>query len=174
MHKISRQLLRVCFLACLIALATSCEDDTMCGSGWRPVAVPERNDDQVTIEQGIWGDVWFLEGDFMPMCPSGTITPVVREIRVHSLTHRDDVVDGPNPYAPFYSEIHTDLIATIYSGTDGFFEVQLPPGQYSLFVVEDTLFYANRFDGTGHINPVEVLENEVTEILFEIDYEAAY
>ena len=174
MNKTNVISLSVSFLACLIAFATSCEDKGPCGSGWRPVDVPDRNDDKVTIEQGIWGDVWFLEGDFMPMCPSGTITPVAREIRVHVLTHRDDVVEGPIAYAPFYSEINSDLVATIYSGTDGFFEVELPPGQYSLFVVEDTLFYAYRFDGQGHINPVEVLEDEVTEILFNIDYEATY
>ncbi|XOV92170.1 MAG: hypothetical protein ACFHWX_18415 [Bacteroidota bacterium] len=41
---------------------------------------PKRNGDMVTIEQGIWGDIWFWEGDFMPICPSGTISPVERTI----------------------------------------------------------------------------------------------
>ena len=136
--------------------------------------MPERNDDNVTIDQGIWGDVWFHEGDFMPNCPSGTITAVSREIRVHVLTTRDDVVVASDVYFPFYSEINTELVATTWSGSDGFFEVELPPGQYSIFVVEDTLFYSGRGDGVGNINPVEVFENEVTEILFNINYEATY
>ncbi len=158
----------------LFSIMIGCEDESPCGSGWHPVDTPERNDDKVTIEEGIWGDVWFWEGDFMPVCPSGTITAVAREIRIHVLTHMDDVVETSNPYAPFYTEINTDLVATVWSESNGFFEVDMPPGQYSLFVVEDTLFYANRFDGMGHINPVEVLDNEVTEILFKIDYKATY
>ncbi len=165
----NRTLTFIC-IAALCLLIVSCENEYLCG----PVKTPERNDDKVTIDQGIWGDVWYMEGNFMPVCPSGTVTAVAREIRIHVLTHMDDVTEGPIAYAPFYSEINTDLVATVWSGSDGFFEVELPPGEYSLFVVEDTLFYANRFDGLGHINPVEVLENEVAEILFEINYEASY
>ena len=164
-------MINVCAFTCLIVFHTSCEDDSLC---IRPVDCPERNDDKVSIEQGIWGDVWFSEGDFMPVCPSGTITAVAREIRVHLLTTFDDVVVAPDANTSFYSEINSDLVATTWSGNDGFFEVELPPGQYSIFVVEDTLFYANSGDGAGNINPIEVFENEVSEILININYEASY
>ncbi|MDZ7765838.1 MAG: hypothetical protein U5K00_15710 [Melioribacteraceae bacterium] len=32
----------------------------------------------MTISEGVWGNVWFWEGDFMPGSPDGTITPVIR------------------------------------------------------------------------------------------------
>jgi hypothetical protein len=141
-----------------------------CGPDWVPVDYPDRNDARVTIEQGIWGDVWFWEGDFMPMCPSGTATAAAREMRVHELTSEDDVEHAPGTWWPFYSEVRTPLVASVWSDADGFFEVALPPGMYSLFAVEDTLFYANGFDGYGNIYPVTVRAGQVTEILFNIDY----
>jgi hypothetical protein len=43
-----------------------------------------------------------------------------------------------------------------------------------VLAVEDTLFYANRFDGAGNIYPVTVEADKVTGIRFDIDYRAAY
>jgi hypothetical protein len=129
---------------------------------------PPRNGDKVTIEQGIWGDVWFWEGDFMPPCPTGTVTAVARELRIHALTGIDDV--EPAGYSTFYTAVHTELVATTWSDTAGFFEVELEPGWYSLFAVEDTFYYASLFGGGGLIWPVGVVEGEVSETLFEINY----
>jgi hypothetical protein len=120
------------------------------------------------MEQGIWGDVWFWEGDFMPPFPQGTVTAVSRELRIHALTGVDDV--EPEGYCTFYASVSTELIATAWSDTNGFFEVELEPGWYSLFAVEDTFFYASLFGGGGLIWPVEVAEDEVTETRFDINY----
>ena len=158
--------------ACLVAVVlwAGCDSDGdpvgPCGTD-----LPARNGDRVSISQGIWGDVWFWSGDFMPVCTSGTVTAVGREIRIHELTSRDDV-DEESP--AFYSAVRTPLVDTAWSDTDGFFQVSLAPGQYSLFVVEDTLLYANRFDGDGNIFPVEVLADSVTAVRFDIEYEATW
>jgi hypothetical protein len=122
----------------------------------------------VTITQWIWGDVWFWEGNFMPPCPIGTVTAVARELRVHELTGIDDV--APAGYSTFYAAVHTELVATAWSDTTGFFEVELEPGRYSLFALEDTLYYASLFGGGGLIWPVQVVEGQVTETLFDINY----
>ncbi|MFH1313723.1 MAG: hypothetical protein ABIJ00_10935 [Candidatus Eisenbacteria bacterium] len=45
---------------------------------------------------------------------------------------------------------------------------------YSVLAVEDSLFYANGFDGSANIYPVQVRVNEATEIRFDIDYRAAF
>lgn len=136
-----------------------------------PGISPQRNNDKVTISQGLWGDVWFWEGDFMPMispsCASGTITAVVREIYIHELTTFDDV-DEESP--TFYSSINTPLIAVAQSDTDGFFEVELSPGSYSVFAKEGDLYYANGFGHYGEIYPIEVVLNNLTEIRFDITY----
>jgi hypothetical protein len=135
-------------------------------------AYPARNDDCVTIAEGLWGDVWFWDGDFMPVCPDGTVTPAIREIRIHELATLDDVTPGPR--AAFYAEVNTPLVATVQSDRLGFFQAELPPGTYSVFAVEDTLLYSNGYGGAGEICPVEVLPGQVTAIRFDITWRASF
>ena len=136
------------------------------------IRYPPDTSDQITISQGVWGNVWFWEGDFQPVEITGTITPVVREIYVHTLTPVDSV--NQVSYSPFYYEIYTQLVAVTTSNRTGFFEVTLPPGRYSFFVKEDSLFYANLFDGEGNILPATVVEDSVTQIQIDITYRAFY
>jgi hypothetical protein len=159
--------------AVVMVVAFGCSRDCPC-PGAKPVCLPPSNAGRVTITQGIWGDVWFWQGDFMPICPTGTVTAVAREMRIHELTSWHEVDEVPGRGAPFYSAIHTPLVATVHSDEKGFFQVELPPGVYSLFAVEDSLFYANGFDGSGNIYPVLVNEGEVTKVRFDINYMAAW
>jgi hypothetical protein len=126
----------------------------------------------VTIQQGLWGYVWFWEGNFMPGCPTGKVSAVSRELRIHELTSWDQV--DHTSRVTFYSSIHTPLVGFVRSDQAGFFEIELPPGTYSVFALEDTLYYANGFDGFGNIYPVPVKEGEVTEIRFDIDYKSVF
>ncbi len=74
-------------LALPILLVVGC-DRFPDGSGWSgcpEVEYPDHHPELVTIEQGLWGDVWFWEGDFMPPCPSGSVCAVSREMRIHEL-----------------------------------------------------------------------------------------
>ena len=157
----------------LLAIGGCAEDAASpCGDGWEPQAYPVRNGDRVSVSQGAWGDVWLWQGNFQPSCGVGSIQGVGRDMRIHELTSFDDVeVVG---HSAFYRVITTPLVASVWSDAKGFFQVSLPPARYSLFAVEDTLFYANRFDGSANIFPFEVQQGEVTEIRFDITYEAAY
>ena len=162
--------------ALAVALGVGCSGsdcDCPCGPGWHPVESPASNAGKVTISQGIWGDVWFWKGDFMPGCPNGTITAVARELRIHELTNWEQVDHVPHR-STFFTAIHTPLVATVHSDDTGFFEVELPPGSYSLFSVEDTLFYSPGGDGVGNIFPVLVPEGEVADGHFNITYMSAY
>lgn len=116
----------------------------------------------------------------MPTCPSGSVTAVGREMRIHELTNLADVVEAdgrpmhPDLSGPFYAQVNTPLVATVWSDANGFFQAALAPGQYSIFAVEGNLLYANGFDGAGNIFPVEVKSGEVTGVTFSITYRAAY
>lgn len=156
---------RVVLTVVAIVLITGCND---LGSGYR---IPPDTSNQVTIDQGIWGNVWFWEGNFMPGSATGTITPVEREILVYEATRYDSVVLTGGG---FYRAILTRFVARTRSNKTGFYEVSLPPGKYSLFVVEDTLYYANPSDGAGHIQPGTVVASQVTKVQIDIDYRAAY
>jgi hypothetical protein len=131
---------------------------------------PPRNSQNVTIEQGVWGDVWFWSGNFMPP-GRGEICQVVRKVLVYELTTREDVdkVD----YTPFYTAIHTKLISSVVSDNLGFFQIELEPGTYSLFVQEDNEYYSNLYSSQG-IFPVTIESGKVSEVRFDITYEAVY
>lgn len=160
-----RSILCATLLAGLLALTAGCNAD----QAPREIPRPDRHPDRVTIDQGVWGDVWFWEGDFMPGTPSGTIRPVVREVAVYQLTNLDDVTYGPDG-SRIILEISTEEIARTTSDAEGFFQLSLPPGAYSVFAVEGEGFYANLFDGSGNILPVTVEEGAVADVLVNIDY----
>jgi hypothetical protein len=80
-------------IALLMSFSCYQDDDSDC---WP--ADPKRNSDAVTIKQGLWGDVWFYKGDFMPMYASGSITTVERTVHIYQQTRREDtemVMDNP-------------------------------------------------------------------------------
>lgn len=136
------------------------------GTGERPVT--DR------VRQGIGGTVRFFEGDFMPGTgpARGTITPVRRELRVHRAASLDSVESaGPGP---FFRRVRTPLAGKVWSDSTGVFLIALPPGAYSVFVVEDSLLYANMFDGQGTIFPVTVFPDSVTRILVDITSKATF
>jgi len=167
---------RFLFLSVLLAtLSVACNDDTTssespCGPNYHAPVMPKRNGDRVSIKQGVWGDVWFWQGDFMPICETGTVRSVGREVRIHAPTTSQDVVRSAA--ATFYSKVNTPLIATVWSDSDGFFQAALPAGTYSIFVVEqDSLLYANRFDSQGRIYPIEVRPDSLTGTRFDITYQ---
>lgn len=136
---------------------------------------PPNSENKVTINQGVWGNVQFWEGDFMPIynpATGGTITPVVRDIYIHVATS-DDMVDRED-YGGFYKSINSELIGIVRSDKDGFFQKELEPGKYSFFVKEDSLFYGSIRDGDGHIEAAEVIQDSTTKINLDINYKATY
>ncbi len=155
------------FLVLLAFTVLGCGDSTSpCHSD---LAFPPKHPERVTVSQGVWGLVAFWEGDFMPHCLSGTITPVGREMRIHALT-RPDQVEG---VGPFFSEVRTPEVARVWSDADGFFQAALAPGKYSLFSVEDTALYANRLS-SGALCPFTVSPDTVIAVTFDITWGANY
>ena len=134
----------------------------------------------VMIKQGLCGHVMFWEGDFMPMIDGRSGRPldsrkptgVVRPVLIYELTssHHVDRVG----YGGFYREIRTKRVAETWSDTLGFFQVELPVGRYSVFVQEDSLYYANRFDGYDRILPITVKKDSVSKLQFDITYKASF
>ncbi|MHB8844311.1 MAG: peptidase associated/transthyretin-like domain-containing protein [Nitrospirota bacterium] len=114
------------------------------------------------------GTVLFWEGDFFPGSPTGTKTPVVREVLVYEAATYDQVTQEPFNYS-FFSAIHTHLVATTMSDSNGRFSLDLPEGTYSLFVRENGQYYANLMTDE-FINPVDVVSGATTTFTFDISY----
>jgi hypothetical protein len=134
---------------------------------------PPDNRELVTIKQGIWGNVWFWEGSFMPV-GWGNITPVVRTIYFYQLTRYDSVVP---PTGTWFNKINSVLIDSTLSGSNGFYQIILAPGEYSVFIKEDTAYYANWFtvrNSIWYILPVPVKKDSITEFPIDITYKSVY
>lgn len=127
-----------------------------------------------TIKQGVYGVVKFWEGNFMPSpnTPQRDGIPVPREVFIYELTSRDMAVKVN--YTSFFRQINAKLIASKFSNEKGFFEFELPEGKYSMFVKEDSLYYANGWDGEGNIYPFTVKKDSLTSIQFDITYKASF
>lgn len=123
-------------------------------------------------KQGICGTVRWIEGNQMPG-PGAERSPgkgVAREILVYEVTTMTQVKQENG----FYTTVPTRLVARTRSNKKGEYRLKLPPGRYSVFVKETEGLWANLFDGSGAINPVEVQEGDFTVFHIQINYRAAY
>lgn len=126
---------------------------------------------------GIIGEVRWVEGNLMPSIGDTTYAarlrgvPVEREVFIYNATKPDDVF---RTEGVFYSPITTQLVKKVKSRKDGMFKVNVPPGKYSVFVLEKEGLFANTFDGDNCISPVTVQANNFTEIKILVNYKAFY
>ncbi len=142
---------------------------------------PQVNLFKVKIKQGIWGEVIFMEGNFMPStgCNNSraTIQRVNRKINAFNYTLGSEVETLENN-PTFYTKINSIFVKEFESNSNGFFETELEIGKYSIFVKEELngkiYYYANGFDGTGGINPVEIKKDNIFKFNININYLASY
>ena len=71
-------------------------------------------------------------------------------------------------------QILTTFVDSVRSNASGFYQVSLPPGKYSVFIVEGSVYYANGTDSEGHLVSGVVTAGAVTEVPVDITYKAAY
>jgi hypothetical protein len=132
------------------------------------------NKDKISITEGIWGTLVQIEGNCMPTTSENSSCkqyPIKREIVIYEYTTLADVVESPTSL-PFFEKVYTKLIATTISDNEGFFQVKLAPGKYSIFVKEKQLLYANTFGEQGGISPIIIEPSKVSENNLNIDYAA--
>lgn len=128
----------------------------------------------MTSRQGIEGQVVLVSGNQMPSPdrPPGQPQGIKTTLYIYQLTDLNQV--SRVGQSAFYSNINTQLVKKIETGENGYFKVKLPPGQYSVFLMKDTLFYANRFDDKNNIAPVAVESRQMTKIEVKMDHSAVY
>ena len=122
--------------------------------------------------QGIKGQLYWVHGNQMPG-PEKKHIPrqgVAREIYIYEVTSLPyvEIQDG------FYKKVHSRFIKSLFSKPDGSFKAKLPPGHYSVFVMENKGLYANIFDAENNISPVTVEPKKYSWITITINYEATY
>lgn len=123
---------------------------------------------------GIKGNIYRVQGNQMPSPgePSTLPQPLQTTLYVYELTNLTQVKQSSE--ASFYTAINTKLVKEVKSDKKGAFKVKLSPGQYSLFVKKDNLFYANLFDDKNNLAPVTVEKGKYTTVEVKADYGAVY
>lgn len=152
--------------SCLEAGNNSCQQ----------IEVPDVRDEieKVTIDEGVYGLALYWQGDFRGFCAQGKISKVGTRLHFYEPTQQSQT--EILSLAGFYSEIRTQRVGSTNSNQDGFFEIELEPGTYSVFA-EDTdegVFYSFGIDDTGVINPVVVHPDSVSAFQFNFVFEALF
>lgn len=124
------------------------------------------NRQKITIHQGLAGTLTGKTGNCMPGlaendCETGGCRefPLKDSLYVYSYTISNQATRDNEGY---YTSVSTVLVARIAADNEGFFQVSLAPGTYSLFIRDGYRLYANSSDGSGGINPVTVTAGNVT------------
>jgi hypothetical protein len=160
------------FISLILILVTSCElnkiqDDPNYSGNLDELVT--NNINKISINSGIAGTLLKKEGNCMPMI-GGTSTcktyPVSRTIKIFEYSTDNDV-EG---WGPLYSSVNSKLIAKYSADQNGFFQMSVKPGKYSIFICEDNKYYANGLDGQGGINPVIVKADSISKIILTLDY----
>jgi hypothetical protein len=127
--------------------------------------------------QGITGTITWLEGNQMPMMTEEgraadkiNPKPIKRTVRVYPLIKFPDLKMEEG----LFSAIAEKPITEVESNESGVYSIQLSPGRYSVFILEENGLFANIFDGEGNVNPVTVKENEWTLLDVVVNYKAVY
>jgi hypothetical protein len=123
---------------------------------------------------GIKGHVYRVAGNQMPSPDRPPSPPrgIKTKLYIYTLTNISEVTrDGSSA---FYKVVPTQLIKEVETAEDGSYSVRLKPGNYSLFVKKDDLFYSSMFDDKNNIHPVLVKKGVMTEDDFSINYDAVY
>ncbi|RZK41152.1 MAG: carboxypeptidase regulatory-like domain-containing protein [Pedobacter sp.] len=129
---------------------------------------------KVSIKQGVFGQVLWLEGNFMPSPDQPNRSKslgVVRDVYIYKAIK----VNQTTGESPLFSNINGELVAKVKTNKIGYFQCSLAPGKYSVFTAEeDSKFFGSISDGEGYINPFEVQAGQVTRFDISINYKAAY
>ncbi|MFC3417600.1 carboxypeptidase regulatory-like domain-containing protein [Algoriphagus hitonicola] len=128
--------------------------------------------------QGIKGQVTWIEGNQMPMISEEgeaaperkTGEPIQRKIIIYPLTKISDTKMENS----LFTAVDGKPIAEVESDEEGNFEVELAPGQYSVFTQEEDGLFANSFDLNGNIQPIQVEKGNWSELNILVNYKAAY
>lgn len=154
----------------------SCHKDNTTKTGCNMQQVYADNAKKVTITNGVWGTVSSMEGNCMPTIPPSTNSckncPVQRTVKVYQYALLSNAMPSGNSSA-FFDSFNTPLVAQVDTDENGFFQITIPAGHYSIAIVENGKLYANTLDGQGGLNPF-TLSSGTQNVDIVMTYKAAF
>jgi hypothetical protein len=129
-------------------------------------------------QQGLFAEITWLEGNQMPMITEDGEAMIGRSggrgIQRTILIFPAVQASAMASDNGFFDLGDRKPIARVQSDANGRLFVELPVGIYSVFSQEEEGLWANIFDGTNTVNPVEIQEGRITKLQMEINYQAAF
>lgn len=163
----------VVLLACIIVGCKKEKNQQPLGCDMQKIYTD--NEKKLTLAKGVWGTVASSEGDCMPMVPPSPTTcgitcPVKRTIKVYAYSL---ATNATHYFGDFYTNFNSTLVAETESDENGFYQVNVPDGHYSLAIVEDGKLYANTWDTAGGLAPV-IISNDVQKVNLTMTHKMTY
>ena len=128
----------------------------------------------IKYNQGIEGQVILKKQYDMPLKPRAGFREIKEQkkpylkakIIIYTKTNAVDAVQLENN-PTYFTKINGQLIAEIETDTLGYFKIELPPGEYSVFIKEKNYLYCNSFSYDKNadqtfLNPIIVDSNKFT------------
>lgn len=155
----------------MLLLFAGCKKDESANNKWlnKTQELYKYNEAKITITEGIAGTLTLIEGNCEPVIDENSTCkeyPVKRKIRVYEYT----LMSQTEHDAAVYSKVNTKLITTVECDNEGFYQLKIAPGNYSVFIEEKGKLYASGLDGQGGVNPVTVDPSSVAHINLRISY----
>lgn len=124
------------------------------------------------IEQGVVGTVLWFEGNLMPSpgVPAPEGKPIERTVLICELTNASQIKGD----APMYESTPGKIVKELKSDKNGIFKTELPVGEYSVFVREESGYFANSFDAKNNICVLKIEKDKVTEMKIDVNYKASF
>lgn len=155
-------------LAASLFFLMACSSSQKGGQGSREKLIP------ISISEGIAGSIIFKQGEFDATgklsSEEGVLYGVERKVYIYTQTNirSVDIAEGD-----FVNNLYEQLVDSMESNPEGYFEKKLKPGKYSLFILENNRLYS-KMDEAGFYFPVTVNKDSVSMMKLEIDYKAVY
>ena len=163
-------------LLILVLIVIGCHKDNASETSCNIQQVYLDNANKVTITSGVWGTVSSMEGNCMPMIPPSTSTcrncPVQRTVKIYQYTTLSSAVTT-DPYKRFFDSFNTQLLAEVETDENGFFQINISPGHYTIVTVENGKLYAEETDGQGGLNPF-ILSSGTQNVNIKMTYKAVF
>ncbi len=124
-----------------------------------------------SITQGVYGTVIERYGDWMPGSTADHgERPIKCDVYVYEYTMLSDFGGTISVHYPI-DAMPKPFVAKTTSNSKGFYEINLAPGTYSIFLLDDDgKLFASGGDAYGGINPVTISSNEKLERQLVLDH----
>lgn len=126
--------------------------------------------EKITITEGIYGRVKVRYGDWTPPLDGNNSgeRPLACEVRAYEYFTLDDI--GGYRHADYSPEqMPKTLVTSTNSDSKGRYQLSLPPGQYSVVLMDVDMCQITSVDDKGGICPVTVTADKTTECNLILD-----